>query len=194
MKVEDMQAWILVATGAISLISLTIGILLTLREYRLKVDAERRQKRSSEVESDVRLLTIFTELMSIANGRSGYIFSDKTAEFVMGQLDDALVSVDSENAKLILNEEALRKFHEVVQDVAVMRYPIGSGQQDAAVAAIASLCRRHPQLRAVGLQGLRSLAEPPTSRVVKEYFDEVQAMLKDDASQASRNVRGNRCM
>src|SRR6266705_4311357 len=79
-NLAEVKEWILVVSGSFALVSVAIGSWLALKEYRLKLKAEARAANSEKAETDVRLLKAFTELMDLANGRSGYIVSEKAIE------------------------------------------------------------------------------------------------------------------
>ena len=80
MNLSEAKEWLLVMSGSAALVSLAISTWLALREYRLKLQAEARAANSAKAETDVRLLKAFTELMDLANGRSGYVVSEKIIE------------------------------------------------------------------------------------------------------------------
>lgn len=165
MSPNDVREWLVPVASSISIVSVAVGVWRSLREYRLKLQAEARSERAAAVEADIRLLTLFSELMKTANGRSGYFLSEKTIEWFLnkttpGEMDD------------------LRKLRDRIEDIAVMTQPVGSAAQDSAIAAIAVLAERHEILRGVAAQALESLSAPPTSRVVARYRELVN-MLED---------------
>jgi len=83
MNLAAIKEWILTISASVSMLSVAFGIWLSLRDLRLKLQAETRQQHSADVEADIRLQTLFAELMKIANGRSGYEVSEKAVEFLL---------------------------------------------------------------------------------------------------------------
>lgn len=67
----------------VSLITASSGGWLALREYRLKVEAEIRLKESAEVEADIKLIKLFTEIMNIAHARGEGYVSEKAIEILL---------------------------------------------------------------------------------------------------------------
>jgi hypothetical protein len=72
--------WLVPVSTFITLITASIGGWLSLRQYRLKVQAETRLARSAELEADIKLLKLFTDIMNIAHARGESQVSDKTIE------------------------------------------------------------------------------------------------------------------
>lgn len=152
-----LQSWVTVTAASMSMLAVATGIWLSLREYRIKVRGEARQQKTADIDAEVRLHTQFTELMQIANARSGYVLSEATAQYMLGALGEA--------------ERSPAEVRRIVNDAAVMTLPVGSASQDAAIAAIASLTQRYEVLREPGLQALRSLCNPMTSWQAKRYLE-----------------------
>jgi hypothetical protein len=177
MDLSQIKDWILAISASLTLISVAVGVWLSLREYRLKLRAERRLEKSSEIEAEVRLLTLFTQLMDIANGRSGYQVSEKAVEWILTH-----IKIDESKP---LDVNALSR---AVQELAVLTLPVGSAAQDASVAAIASLTQRHEVLRSVGLQALESLVNPITSKHARKYYDQVHQTLAEIESKQRKEV------
>ena len=166
MTLAEAKDWVLVISGSITMLSIAVGIWLSLREYRLKLKAESRLERSSEIETEIRLLTLFTTLMQTANGRSGYHVSEKAVEFLLANAGAGGGRVDADALS-----QAVTRF-------ATLTLPVGSAAQDAAVAAIASLTIKHPMLRDAGMRALQSLVEPLISPAAAYYHEKVQTHLK----------------
>ncbi len=145
MDVSQLKEWILTVSASISMLAVAVGVWMSLKEYRLKLQAEARERRSAEVEAEIRLQTLFSELMSRANGRSGYAVSENAAQFVLQNLHSDEGTLD------------LETLNQAVEDGAILTLPVGAAAQDAAVAAIAGLTIRHPELRDTGLRALESL-------------------------------------
>jgi hypothetical protein len=162
MNYSQIKDWLIPVSTFITLITTAIAAWLSLKEYRLKLKAETRLKYSAQVETDVQLLKLFTEIMNIAHGRSGYYVSEKILEFVLKDT----------NIKNILDNP--EKTRELFKDMSVIALPVGKAQQDAAICAIATIAKRHEILRPLALQALESLNEFK-SEVAKKYLDELRA-------------------
>jgi hypothetical protein len=153
--VEIIKEWLLVVSGSLALISFAISSWLALKEYRLKLQAEARATNSAKAETDVRLLKAFTELMDLANGRGGYVVSEKAIEeiFKHKAFDEADFS-DLESIKIRIGE------------FPVIYLPVGNASQDAAIAAIATLGNRYEVLKEPAIQALE------TTRTFKKDMSE----------------------
>ena len=146
MSIQELKDWLVPVSAFVTLISVAISSSLALRDYRLKLKAEARLRYSSQVEVDIRLLKLFTEIMTIAHARSGYFVSEKAIEklFEKGVVNDQdLGNLNSLNQKL--------------EDAAILTLPVGIAAQDAAIAAISTLANRHEVLRSVAIQALESI-------------------------------------
>jgi hypothetical protein len=128
----------------VALITASIGGWLALREYRLKVRAETRLAKTAELESDVKLLKLFTELMDIAHARAGSQVSEKAVERLLSPEMIKQLNISGENLSSIL-------------DGAVITLPVGVAAQDAAIAAIWTLGKRHTMLGPIAIRALESL-------------------------------------
>jgi hypothetical protein len=137
MALSDVKEWILVASGVVALLSVAISSCLALLEYRSKL-------RSAKAETDVRLVRAFTELMDIANGRGGYVVSEKLIEELFKRkFVDADFS-DLESMKVKIGE------------FPVICLPVGNASQDSAIAAISTLANRHDVLKEPAKQALET--------------------------------------
>ena len=67
-------------TTIITLLSVSIGIWISLRQYRLKVKEEIRISKTAQSENDIKLLSLFSETIDIANGRKAHIISETVLE------------------------------------------------------------------------------------------------------------------
>src|SRR5438093_9746752 len=132
-------AFVAASTGA-SIIAVAIGVLLSLREYNLKLQAETRLTYSTQVESDIKLVQVLTNIMNIAHGRGGTAVSDKLLDALIPEENRAQLGVGN-------NVEAIKH-------AAVVILPVGSAAQDAAIAAVCELGKRHAFLRPIALQAL----------------------------------------
>lgn len=144
MNLTELKEWILVASGSFALVSVAISSWLALKEYRLKLQAEARTANSEKAETDVRLVKAFTELMDIANGRGGYVVSEKAIEELFKRK-----FVDADFKDLASMKEQIAEFP-------VFYLPVGNASQDSAIAAIATLANRHEVLREPAKQALET--------------------------------------
>lgn len=125
--------------SAFALITIAIGVWLPLQQYSLKL-------KSQKVETDIKLMTLFTQIMSIAHARSGYTVSEKIIEKLF---DNKILTEDELKNSNILNKRLV--------DASTLTTPVGIAEQDAAIAAIAVLAKRHEVLKEVAIEGLISI-------------------------------------
>ena len=138
MDVSVLKEWLVPLSTSIGIAVAICGAWVTLRDFRLKLRAEARLAHSAEVEADVKLLKLFTELMNIAHARGGNaLASDKLFEALLPKLRQQGITD--------------------VMQAAVISFPVGLAAQNAAIAAIAELGRRHTVLLPAALQALETL-------------------------------------
>jgi len=164
MDITDIKDWLVPISSSFALISTAVAVWIALRDYGLKLQAEIRLSHSSQVEADVQLLKLFTEIMNLAHGRGPTLLSEKAVEFLLK--DRSLTEVIKDSNKL----------SDVIRDGAALALPIGGAAQDAAIAAIATLGRRHEILKKVSIQALESLVT-----VKKELAEKYLVELRGDA-------------
>ena len=134
MSIEEITEMAKAVGIVLPLIVAVVGIWKTLSVIRVKIEAETRLKESSEIESQIKLLNMFSKLMDVAHARSDYHFSETIASHIVNR---------SENKK---------DYSE-----AVVSFPVGLASQDAAISAIAQLAIKHDILKEPALQGLKTL-------------------------------------
>ena len=127
MQLSDAKEWILVITAGLTMLSIAGGVIsfafatfFTLKEYRLKLDAEKRTSASQKAETDVRLVQAFSEIMNTANGRAGYVVSEKAIE----ELFKRNVFKEEDFSDLIALNKRIREFP-------VIYLPVGSARKIA---------------------------------------------------------------
>jgi uncharacterized membrane protein (DUF4010 family) len=125
--------------SAFALVSVAVGVWLSLQQYSLKLKSEK-------VEADIKLMTLFTKIMSIAHARGGYTVSEKIIEKIF---DNEVLTEDELKDSRLLNEK--------LTNAAILTTPVGVAEQDAAIAAIAQLAKRHEVLKEVAIEGLISI-------------------------------------
>jgi hypothetical protein len=145
MDPQFLKDWLVPISTIGALVTGSIGGWLALREYRLKAGAEARLAKTAEVESDIKLLTLFTELMDIAHARAGNQVSEKAIERLLSPELIKELNISGGNLSGILQ-------------TAVITLPVGAAAQDAAIAAIWTLGRRHSMLAPIALRALESLS------------------------------------
>lgn len=158
---DIIREWILTISRAIGILTTTIAVWKSLAEYRLKLKAENRVAESERIEADIKLIMHFTEIMDIANARSGYQVSETIIEKLFEQ--DIITREDSQD---------LKKLNEKIANAAILTLPVGSAAQDAAIASIAQLAIRHNILKEPAIQALESIEEFK-SDIAKKYLDKI---------------------
>ena len=161
MVLETLTDLLIPISTFVTLITASIGGWLALKEYRLKLRAETRLAESSEVESDIKLLKLFTEIMDIAHGRGGYDVSEKVMERILSP--DIIKKLDLSGSKDL--EDLLAK--------AIISFPVGLAAQNAAISAIWVLGKKHSTLTPVAIQALESLSEFK-GEMAKRYLDDLK--------------------
>jgi hypothetical protein len=142
MNFGDIRDWVIL----ISIGSAAIGILLSLKEYRIKLQAETRLAESTRAETDVRLLQLFTELLEIASGRMGEaVFSKEILDMLIQKdilTEDDYKSLDSLKSK--------------ISKATMIAQTPGIESVNAAYASIATLAKRHPVLYEPAIEALET--------------------------------------
>jgi hypothetical protein len=154
------------------IISTAIGVWLSLKEYRIKALSETRLNRAARIEADINLLKLFSELMGIAHASGTYQVSEKAIEMLL-QTDTIRSLVASGNNV---------NFTDLLSQ-AVVSIPVGVASQDAAIAAIATLGKRHEVLLQASIQGLESLSQFK-KEVTDKHIGELKGLLKLKNSQS----------
>ena len=152
--------WLVPASTVFTLITVSVATWLSLREFRLKLIAETRLRDSARIESDVQLLRLFVELMDIAHARGACHVSEKAVERLL----------DTENVGSAL--AAGRTVNDLLSQSVVV-CPVGLAAQNAAIATIAELGKRHDILKASAIQGLESLSTFK-KEIAERYLEELR--------------------
>lgn len=105
----------------------------SLSPIQAKVAEENRLAVANRAELDVRLLTLFTELMGKAHARGLSILSESTVSKIIEQQGS-------------LSPSSLSELKELLEACTVV-YPVGTAEQDATIAAIAELGGKYELLR-----------------------------------------------
>ena len=146
MSWTDIKDWFIPVASLIAVIPTSIGVWLSLKEYRLKIQAETRLAESTRAETDIRLLQLFTELLYIASGRKGEaVFSKEILDLLIKK--NILTDDDFKSADSLKNK--------ISQATLIAQTP-GELSVNAAFASIATLAKRHPVLYEPALEALES--------------------------------------
>lgn len=159
MTPDDIKNWLIPVSTFVTLITASIGGWLSLREYRIKVQTETRLARSAELEADIKLLKVFTEIMDTAHARGGAHVSETAVEKILAPETIKELGLSGKDLREILGN-------------AVIYLPVGAAAQDAAICAIWVLGCRHEVLRPVAIQALTSLAQFKAT-VATPYLDDM---------------------
>ena len=166
---NGIQDWLIPVSSIELIITVAIGSWITVNNYTLKIQKEQRLSDSSTVESNVRLIKLFSEIMQIANSRYEPILSEKVIE---GLFDKGIITVkDYENMK---NTEIVK----LKLETSVVTPSYGLATQESAIAAIYSLGKEHPILLDAAIDGLSisklPFADSPSipQHLKKVYADE----------------------
>jgi hypothetical protein len=111
----------------------TIAAIPVYRQFKLRVSEENRLAVANRAELDVRLLTLFAELMGKAHARGPSMLSESTVTKIVEQQGS-------------LAPTSLSELKDLLEACTVV-YPVGAAEQDAAIAAIAELGCKYEVLR-----------------------------------------------
>ena len=160
MTLETLTELLIPISTFVTLITASIGGWLALKEYRLKVKAETRLAETTELESDIKLLKAFTEIMEIAHARGGYEVSEKVIEKLLTPEIIEQLNVKEANLRDLISH-------------AIISLPVGIAAQDAAISAIWVLGKKHSVLTPIAIQALESLSSFKGG-VTKEYLENLK--------------------
>jgi hypothetical protein len=157
---KDVINFVLENSKELAYISSSLGILFVGLELGLKFRAERRLRKSSQVESHIKLLKIFTELMDIAEARKETTFSK--------DLLDYLIKTEKIDAFLDKKKGAKDPF---------LVYPVGKASQLTAISSIYELAKKHKILLEPSTQALKNLKNFPDNDIknlTKDYLTKLK--------------------
>ena len=155
---DKLREWGIALTTIGTIVTVGFGAWRTLKELRLKAEAVK-------VETDIKLIKHFTEVMDIANGRSGYQVSEMAIEKLF---DEKVISdADKQNAGDVKKK---------IDEVAIITLPVGRAAQYSAIASITTLAKEHKILRAPGQGALEEIVKIPgiDTALVQRYLDELK--------------------
>lgn len=163
MSLVEIKDWLIPISSFIAIVSIAVGIWLSLKEYRLKLQAETRLAESARAETDIRLLQLFTEILYIASGRMGEAVFSK-------EILDLLVQ------KNILTEDDFKdldKLKDKISKATLIAQTPGSASANAAFASIATLAKRHPVLHDPAIEALESFLDWKPE-ISKKYLESIR--------------------
>lgn len=157
--------WVVQIATAISLLITAIAAIMALREYRLKLQAEKRQQESSQSEIDLRMIKLFVEILQLAMAYGESHVSEKGIEQAL--IKDVITKEDLKNPAELRSKLQAFSFYLVT----------GLAGQDAAIAAIPSLAERYPILRPSARAALESLSSTNTRKeIVQSALDQLNKL------------------
>jgi hypothetical protein len=168
---QGIKDWLVPISGYISLITISIGSWVAVNNYRLKIETEKRLSNTSLIESEVRLLTLFSEMMQVAHARYNPIESEKVVE---GLFEHEIINTDDYKDITSLN------FAKMKLETAILVPAYGTASQDAAIAAIYTLGKNHAILLDAAIEGLTSINSyiveglyPQKKKMIAGYLEEL---------------------
>ncbi|MCX6683114.1 MAG: hypothetical protein NTZ37_00040 [Methanoregula sp.] len=179
---SGIQDWLIPVTSIELIITVAIGSWITVNNYTLKIQKEQRLCDSSTVESNVRLIKLFSEIMQIANCRYEPILSEKA---IGGLFDKGIITEkDYENIQDTKNRENIK----LKLETAIVTRSYGLAAQESAIAAIYSLGEKHSILLDAAVDGLSiiklSFADSPSippqlKKVYADEFTKIEGYLRE---------------
>jgi hypothetical protein len=146
MSLTEIKDWIIPISSFMGIIATAIAIWLSLKEYRLKLQAEIRLSESTRAETDIRLLQLFTEILSIASGRKGEaVFSKEILDLLIQRgvlTDEDFKDIDKLKSK--------------ISRATIIAQTPGLESKNAAYASIATLAKNHPVLYEPAIEALET--------------------------------------
>ena len=183
MSGEEIRAWLVAVSGMLSMSVVAVGIWISLKDYRLKLRAEARLANSTQVELDIKLLTLFPQIMNTAHARGENIYSEKSVELLFQRV---MASIDAEGGTADIEPKRIR---DALSGAAILAAPVGAAAQDAAIAAIWALGKRHDLLRPVSQRALQSIMEF-RPEVARPYYEDLTQSLPRAESPYEQTKQG----
>jgi hypothetical protein len=162
MDLPALREWLLTLSGSATLLSLALSVWLGVQQYRLKLKAEERLARSTQAETDLRLLNAFVALIQDAASTGRYEVSETLIRFL----------IDSGHLSAADLKDPVA-YRQKIADGATVAVTVGLTHSRMACLAIGVLARRYEFLRELGILALES------KRIAENDPDVVQMMLAD---------------
>ena len=121
-----------------TIITVTTGVvvaILGILSYRIKAKAEISLIKKNEAEIDIKLIKQFSELITIANARGGYLLSENAVEKYF-----------EKNTNFQINKEELAKINQDLEDLAILTLPVGLASQNATAVALTDFALKNTLL------------------------------------------------
>ncbi len=169
MKAKKIKEWILILSTSITMLSVALGSWLTLSQYRLKLEAEERLARTSQIETNIQMVSALKDLMSDAGGRSGHYFSEQVAEALLSKETFPLGTA-----------EDVDRLNKVIKDGAVIRLPVSIAEGQSALVSVCELAKRHELVRDITIQLLPYFTTfHGAEDIAKTYLQELKSIPKE---------------
>ena len=162
MEGENTMEKVTMLANIVGIIGALISAFVLLCQQRTKAKAQVVLLESQRIESQVKLLKTFTELMDIAHARKGTVVIESILSDIkidMGKLGDDNYS------------ENLKK---IIEELAIYSGPVGKGAQYAAIASIYSLAKNNPVLLIPAIKGLESISKFVKEDFVNDYLEDLK--------------------
>ena len=172
---NTIKDWLIPVASFVGILSTAVGVWLALKEYRLKLAAEKRLTESARAETDIRLLTHFTDILEIATGRKrDPVYSKEVVDKLLEKLE---IDPNAENFDYTALQGKLKR-------AALFEPVVGLSSIDAAFASITTLAQRHAVLVPSAIQALESFSDwkPELSN---KYLVEVKKIDKESHNEAN---------
>jgi hypothetical protein len=187
-NLNGIQDWLIPVSAFEFLITAAIGSWVAVNNYALKIETEKRLSESSSIESNVRLLKLFSEMMQISNCRYEPILSEKVIE---GLFNKGIITANDyknpqspDNIKLISAK----------LETAIITPAHGLASQESAIAAIYTLGRDNAILLDAAIDGLTSVKlnfisfpqfteDAPQVKRIEKYLDKLKKVKEQKNKQ-----------
>jgi len=179
--IDGVQEWLIPLSGFVSLITVAIGSWLAVNNYRLSIKAEKRLNDSSTIESNIRLLTLFSKMMQIANCRYDPILSEKVIE---GLFQNKIITENDFKDKASI-EKVSKKL-----ELSLLEPVYGLATQKAAIGAIYTLGKEHNILCDAAIDGLKEVKDifmqsNRNYEFIEKYIDDLKKIKAKAANSQS---------
>ncbi|WP_104399599.1 hypothetical protein [Vibrio penaeicida] len=146
-------------TPLAALIAVVVGVWKSFVVIRLKIESEVRLKEMARIESQIKLMNIFTKLVESAHARKEDFLSETMVEYLIKQNKSGKIDLDK----------------------ALVTSSVGGASQDAAIESITLLAIEHKILKEPALKALNSLKIIPSKKeVVVKSIERIKNEDKKD--------------
>ncbi|WP_419777735.1 hypothetical protein [Malaciobacter marinus] len=120
----------------------SITAIIAVLTYKSKAKVEKSLIEKNEAEIDIKLIKQFSELINIANGRSGYLLSENA-------ISEYFKLKDIKNYSQDINKE--------LESLAILTLPVGKATQNATAIALTDFALKNPLLLKATINGINEL-------------------------------------